>query len=151
MTSEWYWVAIMRDVLKARNGNRAVTAVALMKRMSTEEQKDLFPELMQLARSAHGPVGAVREIILALPRPWVLSRLDGEVSPILESEEYDDYWMMIELCEPLDPALAVRIARRAALSADAEVSELGLERVERLVAAATADTPEAEAIRQALK
>jgi tetratricopeptide (TPR) repeat protein len=143
-------VALIRDALKLPGGNNRAAAVALLQKMPLEEKHLLFPELIQLARSAHGPIGAVREIIRSLPREWVLERIDAQVEPILRNEEYDDYWMFLELYETLDPSRAVRLARRAAGSADAAIRELGLERLANIVAAAAEDTPKAETLRAAL-
>jgi hypothetical protein len=136
-------VALIRGALKRPGGKDRMAAVALLQKMPLEEKQLLFPELIQLARSAHGPVGAVREIIASLPREWVLERIDALVEPILRNEEYDDYWMFLELYEKLDPVRAVRLARRAADSADAAIREFG---VERLVdfAAGVVDAPEAK-------
>jgi tetratricopeptide (TPR) repeat protein len=143
-------VALIRRALALPGGNNRAAAVALLRQMSLEEKQLLFPELIRLARSAHGPVGAVREIIFSLPREWVLERIDAQVEPILRNEEYDDYWMFLELYEKLDPMRAVKLARRAAGSADAAIREFGLERLANLVATAAADTPEAETLRAAL-
>ena len=117
-------------------GKNRAAAVALLQKMSPEEKQDLFPELIQLARSVHGPAGAVREILFSLPPEWVLERIDAQVGPILRDEEYDDYWMFLELYEKLDPMRAVRLARRAAGSADAAIRGLGLERLANFVTAA---------------
>jgi len=126
--------ALIRNALRLPGGENRATALALLERMPVEEKKALFPELIQLARSAHGPVGKVREILLSLPREWVLARIDAEVEPILRNEEYEDYWMFLELFERLDPGRAVALARRAALHADPDIRELGLELLARLVA-----------------
>jgi tetratricopeptide (TPR) repeat protein len=143
-------VGLIRGALKLPGGNNRAAAVALLKKMSPEEKQFLFPELIHLARSAHGPVGAIREIICSLPREWVLERIDAQVEPILRNEEYDDYWMFLELYEKLDPTRAVKLARRAAGSADAAIRELGLESLANLVAAAAEDKPGAETLRAAL-
>jgi hypothetical protein len=143
-------VALVREALHKPGGINRMAAVALLKDMPEEEKKQLFPELVQLARSAHGPVDAVRNILLSLPKPWVLARIDEQVEPFLAAGEYDDFWMMIELYERLDVARALALARRAALHPDEDVRELGLNHLSRLEALASEDTPEAEAIRRAL-
>ena len=134
-------VALIRGALKLPGGKNRTAAVALLPKMSLEEKQLLLPELIQLSRSVHGPVGAVREIIFSLPREWLLERIDAQGEPILRREEYDDYWMFLELYEKLDPMRAVKLARRAAGSVDAAIRELGLERLANLVAAAAGDTP----------
>jgi hypothetical protein len=95
-------VALIQGALKLPGGKNRAAAVALLQKMSLEEKQSLFPELIHLARSVHGPTGAVREIILSLPREWVLERIDAQVEAILRNEEYDDYWMFLELYEKLD-------------------------------------------------
>jgi predicted DNA-binding transcriptional regulator AlpA len=122
-------VGLLRRALRLPGGNNRATAVALLEKLTVEEKKSLFPELIQLARSAHGPVGKVRDILLSLPREWVLSRIDGEVEPILREEEYDDYWMFLELYKQLDTERAVALARRAALNGGPDIRELGLEKL----------------------
>ncbi len=119
-------VALVRNALSRPGGNSRAVAVTLLKRMNREEQKVLFPQLVQLAHAAHGPVGAVREIIQSLPREWVLTHIDAEVERILEKEEYDDYWMFLELYAALDAERALKLARRAANHPDPNIRELGL-------------------------
>ncbi len=117
-------VGIVREALRKRGGENRAAALALLRRMDGEEQKQLFPELIQLARAAHGPVAVVRQIIASLPRHWVLERIDAELEPIVNEEQYDDYWMLLELLADLDRDRAMRLARKAAQSTDAEIREL---------------------------
>jgi len=119
-------VALVREALRMPGGNNRAAGIALLQRMKAEEQEQLLPELIQLARAAHGPVGMVRKLILSLPCKWVLDRIASQVDAILRGEEYDDYWMFLELYEQLDPALAVALARRAATHQDPDIRELGL-------------------------
>jgi hypothetical protein len=118
-------VVLVREALSKAGGNHRAAAVALLQRMSNEEQQELFPELVQLARAVHGPVATVRAIIASLPRQWVLRRIDAEIERILEGQQYDDYWMFAELLAELDHERAVNLARRAADSDDPEIRELG--------------------------
>jgi hypothetical protein len=125
-------VPILRDALLAGNGNQRAAALHLLDHMPVEERQQLFPELLELARSAHGPVGAVRDLIASLPRDWVLTHIDPLVETILRGEEYDDYWMMVELYEQLDRERALQLARRARAHTDADIRELGELALERL-------------------
>lgn len=125
-------VRLVRRGFRMPGGENRAAALALFRHMSLEEQQELFPDLVQLARAAHGPVGAVREAIRSLPREWVLARIDGEVETILQAEEYDDYWMFLELLEQLDQRRACMLAQRASAHSDPEIRELGLLHRERL-------------------
>jgi len=145
-------VALVKDALRMAGGNNRATAITLLQRMKAEEQKQLFPELIQLARAAHGPVRVVRDIILSLPRQWVLAQITAQVEAILRGEEYDDYWMFLELYQQLDPGLAVGLARRVANHADPDIRELGFRQLARLmqIAAREDAKEEGEAIRKEL-
>lgn len=120
-------VRLVRRALAMSGTNRAA-AVAFLRQMNAHEQQQLFPELIQLARAAHGPIGAVREIIHSLPRDWVLARIDAEIGSILDQDKddvYDDYWMFLELYSGIDHARAANLARRAVDHHDPDVQELG--------------------------
>ncbi len=119
-------VALIRQALR-NPGRDRMTALALLKGMAVDEQQRLFPELIQAARAAHGPVGAVRGLIQALPRDWVLAHIEPEVNAVLAGEQYDDYWMFLELYHQLDDSKTLALARRAAAHADPEIRALGLE------------------------
>ncbi|MGH7139955.1 MAG: hypothetical protein ACREHD_29805 [Pirellulales bacterium] len=122
-------IGMLRDALRRPGGNNRAAALVLLRKMTSNEQQQLLPELVQLARAAHGPVAEVRKIIASLPREWALPRIDAEIARLLDEENYDDYWMLIELLAELDRDRAVKLARRAAESADADVRELGLEKL----------------------
>lgn len=120
-------VGLVREALSKPGGGNRATAVALLQRMTRDEHQRLFPELVQLARAAHGPIAVVRKIIASLPREWVLARIDAEIERFLIGQQYDDYWMFLELLTELDRERALNLARRAAESADPDIRELGLE------------------------
>jgi hypothetical protein len=128
-------VAMLKEALLAP-GRHRTTAIKLLRKLPLDEQQQVFPELIQAARSAHGPIGAVRELIRALPREWVLAHIDTLVEPILRGEEYDDYWMFLELYEGLDPERAMKLARRAIAHPDPDIREVGELAMERLTAPA---------------
>jgi hypothetical protein len=134
-------VQLVRQALRLRDGNNRAAAISLLRQMGDREKKQLFSELLQLARCAHGPVGVVREIILSLPPSWVKKRVGKEVAAILRGEEYDDYWMLLQLYEQLDPELARKLAHRAADHPVAEIRELGGECLARLPAPASRPRP----------
>ncbi len=118
-------VALVREALNKPGGNNRAAALALLQEMSAEERQQLFPELVQLARAAHGPVAVVRKIVASLPREWVLAKIDAELGRILEEQQYDDYWMFIELLGELDHERAVKLAHQAAATDDPDIRELG--------------------------
>ncbi len=125
-------VQLVRTALRDGDGNVFALGLRLSEILSEGQKQEMFEDWMQLARSAHGPVDFVRRLIASLPRDWVLARIDSHVAAILQGEEYDDYWMMIELLEQLAPDKATTLAQRALAHADPEIRELGELAMERL-------------------
>ena len=87
-------VAELRQALR---GPDRVLALAAVGSLTLYEKQQLFPEWIHLARSGHGPFQIAWNVILALPRDWVLDRIAVEVNAILANEEEDDYWMFLQL------------------------------------------------------
>ena len=117
-------VAALRQVL--RSGDRLL-ALSAAQHLELEEKKQLLPEWAHLARCAHGPFSWAWNMILSLPRDWVLEHLPTEVDAILGKEEWDDYWMFLQLYLKLDPSLTKNLADRAAKHSDPDIRELGEE------------------------
>ncbi len=120
------WV---REGLRSRD---RFTALSVVPYLTLPERMQLFSDLVSVARAAHGPVEAVWNLILALPRDWVLAHIEQEVEPILEQDEEDDYWMFLQLYERLDRDLTLRLAHRAAKHSDPDIRELGEDSLQRL-------------------
>jgi hypothetical protein len=89
------------------------------------EQQQLFPDLVFLASSAHGSIDFVRDLILSLPRDWVLNNIEREAEPHLREGTYDEYRRFLELYELLDVGMTQRLARRAAVHSDPDIREAG--------------------------
>lgn len=95
--------------------------------LTLPERKELFPDLVFLASVAHGSIQAVRDLILALPRDWVIERIEREAEPLLQKGDYEEYRRFLELYQLLDADMTQRLARRAAAHADPDVREAGEE------------------------
>ena len=61
--------------------------------------------------------------LLALPRPWLLARIEADAAPLLELDDGWEYRRLLEVYERLDPALARRLAERGATSSNDEIRE----------------------------
>lgn len=132
-------VEVLREALhQGERGN----LLAVARSLSTEELQQLFGEWVNLARCAHSPFEPAWKIILSLPREWVLERIEQEVEPILAKEEYDDYWMFLQLFDQLDRDLTFKLARRAIAHSDPDIHELGEDYLQKLAAPAN-HTPKA--------
>ncbi len=101
------------------------TALGIAKLLSAQQRQALFPDLLSLASVGHGLTGASRDIILSLPRDWVLSAIDKTAEPILEQGGYEEYQRLLELYSELDRDIALRLAQQAVTHPNPEVQETG--------------------------
>ena len=116
-------VELVRQALH-RPTERA-TALGIAKLLNPQQRQALFPDLLSLASVGHGLTSASRDLILSLPRDWVLSTIDKTAQPILEQGGYEEYQRLLELYAELDRDLALRLAQQAAAHKDPEVQEAG--------------------------
>lgn len=114
-------VGLFRELLGGRD---ALLALPLCLLLPVAERQQLFPEIVRLARSVHGPYNLAWELILALPRHWVVEHVEPIVEGILQDEEEHDYWMFLNLYKQLDPDLTARLARRALAHSNPDIRDL---------------------------
>lgn len=117
----------VRIVREAMRGSAWKVALMVLDGLEPEELRELLPELILRASTAHGALDLVRRYILALPREWLLAGIEKEAEPYLASGTYDEYRRFLELYSQLDAALTTRLAQRAAAHADSDIREAGLE------------------------
>ena len=98
--------------------------------LTNPEKLELFDTLVYLASSGHGAIGRVREILLSLPRDWVLTRIEDAAEPYLRDGTYDEYRRFLELYERLDRRLMLKLAQRAAAHSDPDIQEAGQDYLE---------------------
>jgi len=122
-------VAILRDALR---GPSRGTALRVAPSLSQAERLRLFPEWVFLASFAHGAIQIPRDMILSLPRDWVLGNLAREVEPYLRDGTDDEYRRFLELYELLDPSMALALAKTAAAHNDPDIQDAGRDFVARL-------------------
>jgi hypothetical protein len=102
-----------------------ITAIAMLQHLRQSELMQLFPELVILASSGHGTVGAIRKYILSLPREWVITNIEQFVEPLLENGTYDEYRRIMELYCELDYGMMKSLAQRAMTHSDPDIREAG--------------------------
>ena len=118
-------VALIRTAARGRD---MVTALYAATRLRTDELLELFPELVYWASWGHGATGTIQDLILALPRDWVLQRIEAAAAPLLKSGTDDEYYQLLGLYHRLGfRDLTVGLARRAAGQADVNIREAGEE------------------------
>jgi hypothetical protein len=107
-----------------RHGGR-YAAIYAAQRMNPEQLKPLFEELLYLSSFEQGQIQYVRDLIHALPRHWVLARIETDAEPLLANDPDNAYRRLLELYEHLDSELMLRLARRAAAHTDPDIRKAG--------------------------
>jgi hypothetical protein len=115
--------AVVRRGLSTAGERTAALEVAPL--LSVAERQQLFEELLALAGYFHGQAGAAREIILSLPRAWLLANIEPHAERLLRDGTYEEYRLLFELYIKIDRDLAARLARRAATQPDEDIREAG--------------------------
>jgi hypothetical protein len=115
------WV---RHGLRSGGLGRA-TALRYFRYLPVGEQQQVYPDLVFLASSAHGSIDFVRDLILSMPRDWVLNNIEREAEVHLREGTYDEYRRFLELYKQLDLGMMQRLARRAAAHSDPDIREAG--------------------------
>jgi hypothetical protein len=108
--------------------------ITVLRYVAPEEIKELLPFLLSHARSVHGYLDHVQQIILRLPKNWLVEHIEAAAEPFLKTGTYDDYRRFLELYFKIDSRLTERLARRAASSSDPDIREAGEDFLEKLVA-----------------
>lgn len=123
-------VAVIREVLQ--NPLYRGTALRIFSYLTVEERQRLFDILLSLASVSHSDIVLCREIILSLPKDWVLANIEKSAEPLLLSGTYEEYRRLLELFIQLDRDLTYRLATRALQNTDVDIREAGEDFIERL-------------------
>lgn len=112
-------------VKKAFRQGDIATALYVARYIEADELKQLFGELVRLS-TAPGYAGTVRDIILSLPREWVLSNIEKTVEPLLQHDATEnEFRRILELYRELDSHLVYNLAQRAIKHIDNDIQEAG--------------------------
>lgn len=126
------WQKILKEGLHSKNFKLAIST---LKYLSDQELQKYFDELVKFSYS-QGLAKYCRELILRLPRDWVLENIESATRPILENEpeksRYDSYRRLLELYILLDKELTRKLAEEAFADSDHDVREAGADFLEKL-------------------
>lgn len=121
LTSKIDRLKLLREGL--RRGDIAVT-LTLASSLNLSELSQLLPELV-LFSTSHGYARKARELILSLPKEWLLEHIESISEPILQANEEEDFWRILELYFEIDPQLTENLAKRAINHSDEYIREAG--------------------------
>jgi hypothetical protein len=118
-------VGLVRKIMKEDRN----VALTLAEYLSESEHKQLF-NLWVGGASHHKYVSLYRKFILALPRDWVLERVEAVAEPHLINGDLEEYARYLELYLLLDEELTRKLAQRALAHSDPDVVEAGQDFIE---------------------
>lgn len=122
-------ISLMKDSLI---GQDRIIAIHLLQYLAPSEHLQLFNELVYLSSFSHGSIEAVRQVILSMPRDWVLANIEQSVEPLLKNGTYDEYRRLLELFVELDPEITLNLAQRAKKHEDSDIREVGIDFIHKL-------------------
>jgi hypothetical protein len=101
-------------------------ALDLISFMDDSERTFFLEQLVDLASFQNGLLEFCQDMILELPRDYVIKNIEKIIDRILDVGSWEEYSAMIILCELLDnEKLAEKYMRRALESEDEEIREIG--------------------------
>lgn len=107
------------------------SALGIARFLEEDERKELFADLLALASFCHGQTVYARDLVLSLPKEWLLANIEEAAEPLLRCG-YEEYRGLTEVYIRLDRNLAYKLAHRAAADSDEDVKEAGQDLLERL-------------------
>ncbi|HLP88543.1 MAG TPA: hypothetical protein VK184_08135 [Nostocaceae cyanobacterium] len=105
-----------------------VTALNLLLHLDVEERLPFFDDLVDLASVDHASVDRVWQVILSLPKDFLLANIEKSAEPVLNNavkDAYVEYRCLLQLYSQIDRDLTYRLAQRALQSDDEDVIEAG--------------------------
>jgi len=118
-------VGIVRELMREDR----VVALKIAEYLNESEHKQLF-DLWVGGASHHKYVQVYRKFILALPRDWVLERVEAVAEPYLINGDMEEFRRYLELYLLLGEELTRKLAQRALAHSDPDVIEAGQDFIE---------------------
>lgn len=115
-------ITLMRNALRGADKN---TAIYMLNYLDVSELKALFNDIVFLASFSHGGIKTIRQVILAMPRKWVLEKIRESAEPLLKVGTHEEYRRFLELYMELDLQFAFELAQRATRQPDIDIIEVG--------------------------
>lgn len=116
-------VSLVRRALHTPNERK--TALRLIPYLTNEKQQFLINDLIEVASVSHSDIQLCREVILGLPRGWLLDNIKGSLDKVLSNGLSEEYRRLIELCVPIDIHLTKVLVEQALRHQDSQVRQVG--------------------------
>lgn len=121
------WLEYLRQAMLSDD---RVVAFSVLRHLNEEEKIGVFDLLVYYSSFTHGSVVFFQDIILSLPKEWVIKNIERYADSILNGGDEDEYRRMLELYFRLDYSLTLILANRAMLNTNLAIREVGKEFVD---------------------
>lgn len=101
------------------------TALRLIKYINIKDHKALLNDLVELASVGHSDIQLVRDVILSLPKEWLIENIETPISKVLNNGGDEEYRRLIELCISIDNSLVEKLSKQALEHSNEDVREVG--------------------------
>lgn len=108
-----------------QNPRERGTALRLLFYLTLPERQDLFNDLLALASVSHSDIELCREVILSLPKNWLLKNIENGAQELLADGTDEEYRRLLELYINIDDHLTERLIKRALKHEDEDIREAG--------------------------
>lgn len=124
----WRSPSLVELIRKGMNNpDERATAVDIAAMLPDLSKKEVLPDLLALTSYSHGLTAACMEIVMSLPKEWLLSVIEHYAEPILQNGTSEEYQALLQLYARIDKELAMRLAKRALYHPDSDVRSIGEE------------------------
>ncbi len=115
------------EILRQKLSSREWVALDIIQRMAIEQKKQFFDIFVEIASDTqeYSWANFSFELILSLPKEWLLENIERHVDPMLKNGTYDEYVSFLSLYANVDRDLTIKLAHRALEHDDPEVRKLG--------------------------
>lgn len=108
------------------------SAIELLRLMPTEEVKAFLEELLIYVTYPKRFVTEARDLIMSLPRDWLIENIERCAEPALQGGDYVEYQSLWGIYTSLDKNLVYRLGQRALAHHDHDIQEVGQEIMNKL-------------------
>ena len=94
-------------------------------RLKTEDMQRLLGSLIAFASTESGSTSLAQDLILTLPKEWLIENIEKYANPILENGDDMEYSAILTLFSFIDDGLTRKLAERALTHEDKHVRDAG--------------------------
>lgn len=109
-----------------------IEVLQLIPMLSEEDKSQFLPQLLEHASYSNGLTQEFQKAILSFPKEWLIKNLPVQADKLLVGEHlYEEYIQLMSLFRTIDAKLSLWLAKKAILSDNSDIREVGQEELDR--------------------